>query len=186
MAPAFNAKTVRTDPIGKSGRMTHGAGGRFSGLTTAAAALQLGIEAKISAQLDAQLKEVAQTLEKNAIYSIKGAAYDVTQEAKASIVAVRGRGTTKGGRGGRASAPGKPPHTRGIPSKNLRFAIEYAVLDRELDAIIGPSGEVVGDVGRAHEYGGRRGKNAYPPRPFMGPALERSLPRIPQRFRDIM
>jgi hypothetical protein len=113
----------------------------------------------------------------------------MSQYAKASIVATRGMGSTKGGRGGVASAPGQPPHTRGIPGKNIRAAIGYEWTSEKKEGVyIGPRGSFVGDVMAVHEFGGRRqGKTrsaTYPARPVMGPALIRTLPQIPSKFRS--
>jgi hypothetical protein len=38
--------------------------------------------------------------------------------------------------------------------------------------VIGPRESVVGDVGRAHEFGGEFRGEDYPERPFMTPALD--------------
>jgi hypothetical protein len=74
------------------------------------------------------------------------------------------------------SDPGTPPHTR---RGQLREAILYAVEKDMLDAVIGPTYDAVGTSGSAHEFGGRYRGDNYPPRPFMGPALEAIRPRLP-------
>ena len=75
-----------------------------------------------------------------------------------------------------ASAPGTPPHTRrGL----LREGILYAVEKDAACAVIGPTYEMVGTSGSAHEFGGKYRKEDYPARPFMGPALEAIRPRLP-------
>lgn len=77
----------------------------------------------------------------------------------------------------KASAPGQPPHTsRGA----LRKAILYDVARGRDAALIGPVYSMVGAVGAAHEFGGEYRGDDYPPRPFMGPALEEIEPRLPQ------
>ena len=82
-------------------------------------------------------------------------------------------------RGAKASPAGEPPHTR---KGQLKRAILYAA---EKDAVvIGPSVEIVGDSGAAHEFGGRFRKESYPRRSFMGPALEKAKDRIPAIWRS--
>ena len=74
------------------------------------------------------------------------------------------------------SDPGTPPHTRrGL----LREGILYAVEKDAARAVIGPTFEMVGTSGSAHEFGGRYRGDNYPARPFMGPALEAIRPRLP-------
>lgn len=75
----------------------------------------------------------------------------------------------------KASAPGLPPHTR---KGRLPRAVLYHVDKQREEAAIGPSYVLAGEVGGAHEHGGRFRKQAYPPRPFMGPALDKSVPLI--------
>lgn len=78
-------------------------------------------------------------------------------------------------KGKRSSAPGTPPHTQ---TKRLPAAIKYAVDNRRGSALIGPDAAVVGDSGKAHEFGGLFRGEQYPRRPFMGPALEKIRPRL--------
>lgn len=86
------------------------------------------------------------------------------------------------------SAPGKPPKTRdGL----LKKSIIYIVDKQAEEAVIGPTANVIGDIGALHEFGGvrtfkRKGKRVtgrYPARPFMGPAFEKILPRLPESWR---
>ena len=76
-----------------------------------------------------------------------------------------------------ASAPGEPPHTR---KGRLRKAILYAVEGREERVVIGPSHGIVGPVGMAHVFGGEFRGDEYPPRTFMGPALDKVKPGLPK------
>lgn len=70
------------------------------------------------------------------------------------------------------SEPGTPPHTRrGMLRKGIRYQVDYQVPD----AVIGPVGSVLADIGQLHEFGGERYGNQYPPRPYMRPALDREL-----------
>lgn len=76
-----------------------------------------------------------------------------------------------------ASRPGTPPSTR---RGQLKRAIAYAVEPRDQLVVVGPDYEVVGDAGRAHEFGGRFRRERYEKRPFMGPALEKVRDRLPK------
>lgn len=80
-------------------------------------------------------------------------------------------------RGRSESAPGTPPQTR---RGQLKRAIQYAVVKEQALVVIGPAADVVGQAGRAHEFGGRFRREQYPQRPFMGPALEKMIPRLPK------
>ena len=91
------------------------------------------------------------------------AAFGVMQTARESIKRAEG-----------PSEEGQPPHThRGV---FLRRAIRYAA-DRD-GATIGPIASIVGEVGSAHEFGGRYRDTWFPERPFMGPALDKNLDRF--------
>jgi phage gpG-like protein len=136
-------------------------------------------EVRAQNTLARQMQEVEKRLAANAIYSLKGAAYEVTTRAKALIV-----------RSKRASKPGDPPHTRGIRQKSLKASIWYAVDKAKQDAVIGPRHSFVADMARVHEFGGeRRGKRGtakYPARPFMAVALAKTLPKIPDKFKSLV
>jgi hypothetical protein len=75
-----------------------------------------------------------------------------------------------------ASPAGSPPSTR---RGQLRRAIAYAVEKQQGLVVIGPEHEVVGESGKAHEFGGRYRREHYEKRPFMGPALEKVKDRLP-------
>ena len=83
------------------------------------------------------------------------------------------------------SAPGTPPHTH---TGALRGSIIYQVEKQADRVVIGPTFGGVGTSGSLHEFGGRRrarrrGKVArYKKRPFMGPALAKIKPRLPQMW----
>ena len=81
----------------------------------------------------------------------------------------------------RPSAPGTPPHTRrGL----LPRSILYALLEERGSpvAIVGPSFNLVGLAGKAHEFGDVFRGNDYPARPYMGPALSVIANRLPSFF----
>lgn len=80
----------------------------------------------------------------------------------------------------RQSSPGRPPHTR---AGQLKRAILYAIERQKAKAIIGPSAQIVGTSGHAHEFGGRYRREVFPKRAFMGPALMENLPRLPKFWR---
>jgi hypothetical protein len=75
------------------------------------------------------------------------------------------------------SPAGQPPNTH---TRRLPRAILYAVESERGIVVIGPSVELAGTVGRAHEHGGRYKREVYAPRPFMGPALAAVAPRLPR------
>lgn len=77
-------------------------------------------------------------------------------------------------RGKRASTAGEPPRTR---KGKLRRAIFYNV--ESGGVVIGPGYSKFGTAGEAHEFGGHYKKQTYPKRPFMGPALKRVEPKMP-------
>jgi hypothetical protein len=76
-----------------------------------------------------------------------------------------------------ASTPGTAPHTR---QGQLKRAVVYAVEKSKQKVVIGPTHELVGPSAMAHEFGGRFRGDQYPKRPLMGPALEKSLDRLPK------
>ena len=82
--------------------------------------------------------------------------------------------------GAKASAAGQPPHTR---RGQLKRAILFTVERKAERVVIGPAAEMVGDSGKAHEFGGLFRGQRYPIRPFMRPALDESLPRLPAFWR---
>jgi hypothetical protein len=72
---------------------------------------------------------------------------------------------------------GQPPHTH---TRRLPRAIKYAVEKSRQAVVIGPDVESFGTAGKAHEHGGHYRRERYPKRPFMGPALEKTRPRLPK------
>lgn len=69
------------------------------------------------------------------------------------------------------SAPGEPPHTH--RGNYFRRAMRYAV-DKD-GAVIGPMYSAVGDVGKAHEFGGLFRGEYFEKRPTAKPALDANL-----------
>lgn len=76
------------------------------------------------------------------------------------------------------SDPGSPPHTH--KGNFFRRAIRYAV--DKLSAVIGTMYSVVGDIGKAHEFGGQFRGQEYPVRAFAEPALMENLDVVPQSW----
>ena len=79
------------------------------------------------------------------------------------------------------AAAGAPPHTR---KGKLRRAILYSVLEEggESVAYIGPAFNLIGLIGKVHEFGVPSEGKDYPKRPFMGPALKLVENRLPEFF----
>lgn len=73
------------------------------------------------------------------------------------------------------SRPGQPPHTR---RRRLSKSILYAVDKGRRMGIVGPSFPLIGLTGVEHEKGGRYREETFQARPFMGPALEKTKPRL--------
>ena len=84
----------------------------------------------------------------------------------------------------KASAPGKPPHTHDmrVLKESRIYNVDYMIPN----AIIGPGYLRMRDIAAVHEFGGKRvvkGKSRrYLKRPFMGPALDINLHKIPKAF----
>lgn len=93
----------------------------------------------------------------------------ITQEAEQSIQISN-----------KPSPEGQPPHTRGFGSKSLRKAFRSAATATEV--VAGPAESVIGTAGEPHEFGRRYRGRKFGHRPFMAPALKRSLGRIPGEF----
>jgi hypothetical protein len=77
------------------------------------------------------------------------------------------------------SAAGTPPHTH---RKRLPNSIIYYADKQLMYAIVGPSYDIAGTSGKAHEFGGKYKKQNYDKRPFMLPAAEKAAPRMPENW----
>jgi len=93
------------------------------------------------------------------------------------------------------STPGTAPHTRtksqekkarrfGGLKDSLRFEVERRFFGGSV--VIGPTPRLAGTSGQAHEFGGSYRGQRFEKRPFMGPALQRSLPKIPREWKNIV
>jgi hypothetical protein len=106
-------------------------------------------------------KKVYTAAQRAASKAIAKSAYRIFRDAQSTII-----------RDPDPSTPGTPPHTRrGMLRKGIRYQVNYRVPD----AVIGPVGSVLADIGELHEFGGERYGSEYPPRPYMQPALDRDL-----------
>jgi hypothetical protein len=106
-------------------------------------------------------KKIWTAMEKRTRWALAKAAYRVFRDAQSTIE-----------KSPDPSEPGKPPHTRrGMLPKAIRYQVDYTIPD----AIIGPVGSVIADIGQLHEFGGEHYGHQYPERPFMRPALQREL-----------
>jgi hypothetical protein len=117
-------------------------------------------------------KRVAAAMKRAEIRSLSHAAAALRLHAAQSIRS-----------GARPSAPGSPPHTRkGL----LRKSILHALVEENGTpvALVGPSFNLVGLSGKAHELGGAYRGQDYPARPYMKPALSVIANRLPSFFSD--
>jgi hypothetical protein len=109
--------------------------------------------------------KIQKAVEKANFQNINHAAFSISKLAKSKIKKRKS-----------PNAPGQPPTTRSRQGKNLRAAI-YVARGRE-SALIGPRASFIGKSGAAHEFGRSFQGDSFDERPYMGPALEESLPRI--------
>ena len=116
-------------------------------------------------------KRVEKAADKAAFTSFAHAAASIAKDARSTIEKAPE---------GVPSAPGTPPHTH--RGRYLSRAIKFAA-DKE-GAVIGPMASIVGEeLGPTHEFGQEREGVDFPERPFMGPALERAVPRFGGEWR---
>lgn len=121
----------------------------------------------MTAQIEDTTLRVTDAAERATFRNLGHAAARISKDAKASLVTALG-----------PSDPGEPPHTH--QGAFLRRAVRYAA-DKE-EAVIGPQASIVGESGRAHELGEDFHGQAFPERPFMGPALEANEDRFASDF----
>lgn len=99
--------------------------------------------------------------------NIRHASFSLAKDAKSTI-----------DKSDSPSEPGETPHTKGKKGHNLKGAIFTSV--QKDSGLIGPRASFVGDAGALHEFGERREGEDFDERPFMGPALDRAIPRFAQ------
>lgn len=117
----------------------------------------------LTVKVEDTTKRVTDAAEKATFRNFAHAAARISKDAKASLITSAG-----------PSSPGSPPHTH--KGAFLRRAVRFAA--DKTSAVIGPMASIVDDAGAAHEFGGGFRGQDYPERPFMGPALEKSIPRL--------
>ena len=99
----------------------------------------------------------------------------------AATIRKRSRAAIERAPKGAASTPGTPPHThRGA---FLKRAVLFFVDKQRNEALIGFSGQLVGDVGAVHEFGQTRRGRDYPQRPTLGPVLDAEASRLGDQWR---
>jgi phage gpG-like protein len=148
------------------------------------------ITARVLVNLD--LKKVQERFEKGSIRPLFKAGGYISRIAKNSIknakdkveTVVSSDGKTRTKRVQVPSPPGKPPVTR--RGKVLKRSIRFEVDKHILSVAVGPTKSSTDAFARFHEFGGRRGNAKFPARPFMGPALTASLPKLPNEFRNLL
>ena len=119
------------------------------------------------------MDKVEEAADKAAFRNFFHAAASISKAAKKSIT-----------RSKNPSAAGSPPHTkRGQLRRSIRFAAGRAYHPTKHGAIIGPMASMVDQTGSAHEFGGIYKGGNFPKRPFMGPALDKSIPRFAGNWR---
>lgn len=109
---------------------------------------------------------------------MQAATFTTLNQAGGAIRLIAKRSIKKGNKK-KPSSPGTPPHTL---TKALPNSILYAVGRDKTYVVIGPASNLISDVGAAHEFGGQYRKQRYPARPFMGPALIKGTPRLPENW----
>lgn len=146
---------------------------------------------KVTARAFMDLKKINDATDKAEKRALQRQAFAVFSEAKSSLIS--------GGKKNITSKPGDPPRGhQGLLKKHMRYAVETR------DAVIGPE-RISGKPGQAPgtlEHGGEaevavekyeRGKRVktgrkrrvrIAKRPFMGPALKRTQPRLSAIWRD--
>lgn len=156
--------------------MERGAGGRYVGLSDWGRHVRQQTQIKIDSKIQENALKFAKRMQDNAVYSIRGLAYQLMLAEQSLIVTAKG-----------PSKPGQPPHTRGRGKKSLRAAIKYNFDKASQDAVVGPAYSMLGDAAEPHAKGvaRRRGKDRRPfkKRPFAEPALDRVKDRFSRNWK---
>ena len=85
----------------------------------------------------------------------------------------------------KASPVGKPPFSH-APHFRLRKSIRFNVDKRAPNVFVGVPESLSDGFAGAHELGLAYKGDHFKKRPFMAPALEKALPKIPEQFRDML
>lgn len=92
---------------------------------------------------------------------------------------------------GAVSKPGTPPFAHKETGALLRKLLYFAFNPREKRGVVGPVAHRRGEAPQLNEFGGRVTRRSrrgvvttanYPARPFMFPALQKELPKLPARW----
>lgn len=118
-----------------------------------------------TARVTDNTKRIEQAVEKATFENLRHAAFSLSKDAKSTI-----------DKSDSPSEPGTAPHTKGKKGHNLKGSI-FTNVNKE-SALIGPRASWVDDAGSLHEFGERREGEDFDERPFMGPALDRAIPRF--------
>lgn len=146
------------------------------------------VQKRLDAGVKKSLSKIGAFVRTDASRSIRS----VGKRAKAKALAARMAGQKEGT--SVVSKPGSPPlsHT-GLLKKNIFFVYDDAIKS----VVVGPillNAKSGGKAPRLLEHGGtdqRKTKKStvvavYQPRPFMGPALDRTRDKIPETFKSIL
>jgi hypothetical protein len=104
------------------------------------------------------------------------ATYKSLNQAAASLRLIAKRSIRKRKK---PSPAGTPPSTQ---TSRLPRSIVFFVDRKRSYAIVGPSYDLIGPAGAAHEQGGMLRGTDYDQRPFMVPAMEKIIPRLPSMW----
>jgi len=117
---------------------------------------------------------------RHAAAAVRLTAQSLFRESRFVMKRVRGKnGRMRNKKAYIPSQPGRPP---GRATGRLKRSIMYDADEANLTFSVGPRASVAAKVGRAHEFGGRYKGGSYDARPFMQPALEKNLHRLPSQF----
>lgn len=111
------------------------------------------------------IDKVTEATKRGNLSALSKAAFSIFKEAQESIKV-----------SGFASSAGSAPHSK---AGQLKRSIKYSLDKENESAVIGPQFSLMGEAASAHEFGGTYHGEQYPQRPFMGPALQKNLDKIP-------
>ena len=96
--------------------------------------------------------------------------------AGAFVRAIARRSIRKKGKKNIPALPGDPAKTKGPFKESILFEVDKA----KTEVVIGPTADIMDNVMKAHEFGGRFRDERFKKRPTMGPALEKATPQLPR------
>lgn len=108
--------------------------------------------------------------------AFKNAGLSALPRAGGLIRVIARRSIRRALKSGEPSKEGTPPRSKG----SLKNSIRFEVARDGQSVVIGPDSQKVSNVGRAHEFGGKFRGQEFKKRAFMGPALEKALPKLPK------